>query len=185
MIILLNFIHALPKLKIKIQEDNARPLPGEAIELSLSPFPVLGNAIALYEIWAGRELFGYHLSDLERGILSAFVLLPMAGRLVKGGRALNTEAHLVKLCGGDAAGWNRAIRSSDRVAEQRPSFGAIKSSEDSLRVSGKLEGVAAKEATRAVPKLLHSPGNLAASVTNEVEILWESPSKKCVALRGL
>ncbi|KAF2276154.1 uncharacterized protein EI97DRAFT_398853, partial [Westerdykella ornata] len=185
MILLLNFIHALPKLKSEIQEDIARPLAVEAMELSLSLVPLLGNAIALYEIWSGRDLFGYHLSDLERGIMAASVLLPMAGRLVKGGRALYTEARLVKLYGRDAAGWNRAIRSSARAAEQRSSLRAIKSAEDSLRVSGKLEGAVAKEAAIAVPKLLHSPGNLAASVSNEVKILWEAMSKKYAALKGL
>ena len=71
-----------------------RPAMAQAVELAIGLIPVVGSAAAAYEAWSGVDLFGYHLTDVERGILGASVLLPVAGRLVKEGRALYTEARL-------------------------------------------------------------------------------------------
>ena len=91
-----------------------RPAMVEAAEFAIGLWPVVGSFVAAYEAWRGVDLFGYRLTPLERGILGASVLLPVAGRLVKGGRALYTEARLVALYGRDAAGWSRVVGASGR-----------------------------------------------------------------------
>ncbi len=63
-----------------------RPAVVEALSLAIALIAVVGNAVAAYEAYTGEDIFGYSLTDLERGILGASVLLPIAGRLVKGGR---------------------------------------------------------------------------------------------------
>jgi Pre-toxin TG len=80
-----------------------RPAAVEASELAIGLVPFVGNTVAAYEAYAGVNLFGYHLTDIERGILGVAVLLPIAGRLVKAGHLLYTEARLVSLYGRDAA----------------------------------------------------------------------------------
>ena len=89
LVALLRMAQTLP-LDVEISDVPIdRPGYVEAIELVIGLIPVVGNAIAAYEAWSGEDLFGYRLTDIERGILAAAVLLPVAGRLAKGGRALH------------------------------------------------------------------------------------------------
>jgi len=185
MVALYKFIVNLPPEKREYQIEIERPLFVEAFELAVGFIPVVGSAISLYEAWSGEDLFGYHLTDLERGILAASVLLPVAGQLVKGGQALYTEARLVKMYGRDAASWQRTIRQSAKVAEQRGSMRAIKAADDSLRAAGKVEGKIAQEAAEALPKLLHSAGHVVMDAENEIKVVWEALSKKLPALAEL
>ncbi|KAH8652618.1 hypothetical protein BGZ60DRAFT_436208 [Tricladium varicosporioides] len=185
MIVLLQAIHALANERHVRQEDIKRPVAVEAVEFALALVPVVGNAIALYESWAGEDLFGYKLTNLERGVLAASVMLPLAGRVFKGGRALYTEARLVKLYGSDAAGWSRVIKSSARASEQKASTRALQAADDALRVSKKLEGKVAQEAADALPKILHSNGVVGQAVEKEVTSVWEVISKKYPALSSL
>lgn len=130
-----------------------RPAFVEVVELAIGLIPVVGNAVAAYEAWSGEDLFGYQLSDVERGVLAASVLLPVAGRLVKGGRALYTEARLVSMYGRDAAGWSRAIGSSARGGAQRQALATVGEADRLLRVERTLSKAVVKEAADAVPRL--------------------------------
>ena len=125
----------------------------EALEFAIGMVPVVGNVVAAYEAWTGVDLFGYRLSDLERGILGASVLLPIAGRLVKGGRILYTEARLVSLYGRDAATWSRALGASARATAEREALEVVEKAERALRIEKSVTGAIAHDAAVAVPRL--------------------------------
>jgi hypothetical protein len=131
-----------------------RPGSIEAIELAIALIPIIGSCVAAYEAWSGQDLFGYHLSDLERGILAASVLLPVAGRLAKGGRALYTEARLVSMYGRDAAAWSRAVRAGERGVAQREALLSLGKAERELRVTRSVGAAAADEARAAIPAVV-------------------------------
>ncbi|SFO58164.1 hypothetical protein SAMN05660359_04491 [Geodermatophilus obscurus] len=149
-------IRMAEKLPLDVEISNVpidRPAFVEAVELAIGLIPVVGNAVAAYEAWSGEDLFGYHLSDVERGVLAASVLLPVAGRLVKGGRALYTEARLVSMYGRDAAAWSRVLGAGARGSAQRQALATVGKADRLLRVERKLSGSIVKEAVDAVPRL--------------------------------
>ena len=63
-----------------------RPVMVEVVEIGISFIPYVGTAVALLEAATGRDLFGYALDPIDRGILAAGALLPFAARFVKGGK---------------------------------------------------------------------------------------------------
>jgi len=153
LVALLRMAQTLP-LDVEISDVPIdRPGYVEAIELVIGLIPVVGNAIAAYEAWSGEDLFGYRLTDIERGILAAAVLLPVAGRLAKGGRALYTEARLVSLYGRDAAAWSRVLRAGERGAAQPQALGVVERAEHELRVGGSVSATLRREVATAVPAL--------------------------------
>lgn len=153
---LVALIRMAEKLPLDVEISSVpvdRPAFVEAVELAIGLVPIVGNAVAAYEAWSGEDLFGYQLSDVERGVLAASVLLPVAGRLVKGGRALYTEARLVSMYGRDAAGWSRAVGASARGSAQRQALATVEEADRLLRVERTLSGAVVKEAAGAVPRL--------------------------------
>lgn len=145
-----------------------RPAMVEAVEFAIGLIPVVGNVVAAYEAWSGEDLFGYQLTDLERGILGASVLLPVAGRLAKGGRALYSEARLVSLYGRDAAAWQRAIGASGRSAAEHQALDAIAKADRALRTQKSVAGALAKEAATAVPTLTKGSAAIATTVDQAI-----------------
>ena len=154
LVMLLRISQTIPPLVEKSNIPVDRPAAVTMIETAIAIIPVVGNALAAYEAWSGRDLFGYKLSDLERGVLAATILLPIAGRVVKGGRALYSEARLVKLYGEDARLWSRAIGASGNGMARRQALNAISHAErDLLRKTGVLTGNVGKEAAGAIKSL--------------------------------
>jgi hypothetical protein len=162
-----------------------RPAMVEAIELAIGLIPVVGNVVAAYEAWSGEDLFGYRLTDAERGILAACVLLPVAGRLVKGGRALYTEARLVSLYGRDAAAWSRATGAAARGAAEREALEAVGRAERAIRVDRQLTKALGTEAAAAVPTLTKGTSRLSTTIDREVLDLFAELSHAHGELRGL
>lgn len=162
-----------------------RPAMVEAVEFAIGIIPVVGSVVAAYEAWSGEDLFGYRLGDIERGILAASVLLPFAGRLVKGGRALYTEARLVSLYGRDAATWSRAMAASGRGFAERKALDAIGKAERSLRVEKSVAADVAKEAAAAVPVLTKGGATVAASVDQAVADLLRELQSAHPQLAGI
>jgi hypothetical protein len=164
-----------------------RPAVVEGMELAIGLIPFVGNAVAAYEVYTGRDLFGYRLTDVERGILAATVLLPIAGRLVKGGRILYTEARLVSLYGRDAAAWGKVVRASGR-AETATGGKAIREVEQAgieLRAQKKIVDQAAKEAAPAIPAVIKGSSAASASVDPAVETLLGELQKASGAMKTL
>jgi hypothetical protein len=162
-----------------------RPAMVEAVELAIGLIPVVGSAVAAYEAWSGKDLFGYHLSDLERGILGASVLLPIAGRIVKGGRALYTEARLVSLYGRDAATWSKALSASGRGLAEREALTAVEKAERALRIEGSVTGAIARDAADSVPRLARGGGAAAATADQAIVDLLRDLHSAHPQLRGL
>jgi hypothetical protein len=162
-----------------------RPALVEAIELAIGLIPVVGSVVAAYEAWSGEDLFGYQLSDVERGSLAASVLLPTAGRLVKGGRALYTEARLVSLYGRDAASWSRATGAAARGLAERQALETVERAERALRVQRSVTGALRTEAATAVPALTKGATTLTTSVDREVLDFFRELSATHRELRSL
>lgn len=162
-----------------------RPAMIEAVEFAIGLIPVVGNVVAAYEAWSGEDLFGYKLSDVERGILGACVLLPFAGRLAKGGRALYTEARLVRLYGRDAAAWQKAMGASGRGFAERKALDAIGKADKALRVEKKLAKDVAKEAADAVPALTKGSAAVSTTVDKAVADLLGELQKAHPQMAGL
>lgn len=162
-----------------------RPAMVEAVEFAIGLIPVVGSVVAAYEAWSGVDLFGYQLSDLERGILGASVLLPFAGRVVKGGRALYTEARLVRLYGSEAATWSRAVGAGARGAAERQALQTIERAERAIRVERSLTQSLSREAATAVPALTKGAATITTTVDQAVLDVFRELSSAHAELRSL
>jgi len=152
-----------------------RPAVVEAVELAIGLIPVVGNLVAAYEAYAGVDLFGYRLTNLERGILAATVLLPLAGRLVKAGRAIYTESRLVAMYGRDAAAWSRTIRAG---GSSGPALRAIKEAEDVIRAQRSLDRSLAQRAADALPNVVRGTAPVSSAVDQAVMDLYRRLSSQ-------
>lgn len=184
LVALLRLAYQIPVLHETSSIPIDRPTWVEAVELAVGLVPVVGNCVALYEVWAGEDLFGYKLGDLERGILAASVLLPVAGRLAKGGRALYTESRLVALYGHDAAAWSRAVRTGERTVAQQQALRSLENAERELRAAGSVGGTTAKEAATALPAVVRG-GTAGAAVDQAIVDLLTALKKDVPLLDAL
>ena len=167
-VMLLRIAQSLP-LDVEVSSVSIdRPAIVEAVELVIGLVPVVGNLVALYEAYAGEDLFGYRLTEVERGILAASVLLPIAGRLAKGGRALYSEARLVSMYGSDAASWSRTITASRRAGRSPLAARAVDEAEQAVRSRRALDRAATRRAASAVPELVRAPVGPTARVEGAV-----------------
>ncbi|MHB0969381.1 MAG: pre-toxin TG domain-containing protein [Thermoanaerobaculia bacterium] len=160
-----------------------RPAVVEAVELAIGLVPIVGSVVAAYEAWAGVDLFGYHLTDLERGILAATVLLPIAGRVARGGRAIYTEARMVALYGRDAAAWSRTIRSGSRASA--PALRTLEQAEAALRTQRSLDRTLAQRASTALPSVVRGTGPAPAALPQAVTDLFRTLTSRHSILRSL
>ena len=117
----------------------------EAVEFAIGLIPVVGSMVSAYEAYSGRNLFGYRLSPLERGVLGATVLLPIAGRLVRGGRALYTTERMVRLYGSDARTWSRVLAAGERASARGGALGTIRRAGTELQQTGSVSASLAGE----------------------------------------
>lgn len=170
-----------PPLDVPIE----RPVLVEMVELAIGLVPVLGSAVAGYEVLTGRDLFGYRLSDLERAVLASSVLLPAAGRLVKGGRLVYTEARLTRLYGQEVQGWRLAIAADARASANPAALHAVSQAAEELRLGRRLEAALAREVAQALPKLVR--GVIQAIVEHEprIVVLLAKLAKRFPALAKL
>jgi hypothetical protein len=109
------------------------PTEVEVAEFIIGMIPFVGKIVAVYEVYTGKDLFGYHLTDIERGVIAATLLLPIIGRLAKGGRALYTEARLAKLYGRDAVGWSRAVKAGATITQDSQKLATLRKAEEAIR----------------------------------------------------
>jgi hypothetical protein len=81
-----------------------------AIEMGVAFIPFVGNAVAVYEVIAGRDLFNHPLTTTERGIISVGLLLPWAAKGAKLGKGAYDASKLTKLYGLEGAEAARVYR---------------------------------------------------------------------------
>ncbi len=162
-----------------------RPLVVEAIELAIGLIPIVGSVVAAYESYAGEDLFGYRLTDLERGILAATVLLPIAGRFVKGGRAIYSEARMVALYGRDAAAWSRTIRTGGHATANARALRTIEEAEVAIRAQRAMGRNLEQRAATALPSVVRGSTPIVSTVDQAVTDLFRNLSSRHAILGSL
>ena len=110
-----------------------------AIEIAVGFIPIVGTIVGAVEVATGRDLFGNKLSDAERAVMGACLLLPAAARVFKIGKGLVGARSLVReyaLVGAEADAAYRAM-----VPLKPGSLGAwfLEKSRKKLAVGGKLD----------------------------------------------
>ncbi len=178
MVALLRIAQTLPLDTEIIEVPIDRPAVIEVVELAIGLIPIVGNIVAAYEAYSGRDLFGYRLSDLERGILAATVLLPLAGRLVKGGRAIYTESRLVAMYGRDAAAWSRTIQAGGRATTGARALRTIEEAEAIVRAQRSLGRTLAQDAANALPSIVRGSASVSSTVDQAVADLFRELSSQ-------
>ncbi|CAI4212312.1 unnamed protein product [Parascedosporium putredinis] len=124
------------------------------------------------QIRGGRDLAGYRLTNLERAVLAATVLLPAAGRLFRHGRAVYSEVRLARMYGRSEAQWTKTIT-------------------DALLKKGNVDAPLAKELEAVLPQVAHAaaaPATATAvtsTVAPEVKTLWQTLSDALPILKVL
>lgn len=148
--------------------DEDRPWWVNAVEFAIGVIPIVGNVVAAWEAYSGRDLFGYKLSDVERGILAGSVLLPAAGRLVREGKALYTASRMTRLYGGDAFKWSYSLAMGERLSADAVGLARIKSAEKTVlqgkqvskevaeKLTATLKSLGVDAAEKAVPVAVES-----------------------------
>ena len=73
-------------------------IPGwqTAAEIIVSLIPIVGEVVAAKEVISGEDLFGHPMTTTDRTIMAVAVLLPIAGKLFKYGKAAVTVATVAK-----------------------------------------------------------------------------------------
>ena len=184
-VVLLRLAQTLP-LDTEVSDVPVdRPTVVEAVELAIGLIPVVGSIVAAYEAYAGVDLFGYRLTDLERGILGASVLLPIAGRVVKGGRAIYSEARLVAMYGRDAAAWSRTIRAGGQVTTRGPALRVIEEAEGTIRAQRSLDRALAQRAATELPSIVRGSAPVSFAVDQAVTDLFRQLSSRHGILQSL
>lgn len=122
-----------------------RPAYVDAIEFGIGFIPLVGNAVASYESWTGKDLFGYQLSEAERAILGASILFPVVGRCVKNGRAIYTANRMSRLYGDDAAKWSSTLAMGERLSADATGFRHLKEGDNFVRTKTKISTTLAEE----------------------------------------
>ncbi|PZV19512.1 MAG: hypothetical protein DCF20_00405 [Pseudanabaena sp.] len=185
-VVLLRLAQTLP-LDTEISDVPIdRPTVIEAIELAIGLIPIVGNVVAAYEAYAGVDLFGYRLTDLERGILGASVLLPLAGRVVKTGRVIYSEARLVSMYGRDAAKWSQTmIRAGGQATASRAALRSIEEAELLVRSQRSIERTLAQRVASDLPTVVKGSAPISSTVDRAVTDLFRQLSSQHKILSSL
>jgi hypothetical protein len=151
------------ELPADIQEINLprpkRPPYEEAVEFVVSLIPVVGSLVAAYEVASGKNLFGRDLSDVERGILAAGVLLPWAARAVKTGKALYTAERMATLYGEDAFRHSYALAMGERLSGDVAGWAKLRDAQKAIAEGRKISREAASELSDTLKAILKDARN--------------------------
>lgn len=132
-----------------------RPMAVQMIEMAVGLIPLVGSVAALYEAYSGIDLCGYRLTTLERVILAAAVLLPVAGRLVKNGRAMYSAQRLASMYGHDTAAWKRTIAAGKLASSYPEALRPIGEAEKAMAVSRALDRELRRKAALSISQLVN------------------------------
>lgn len=158
-----------------------RPPMAEVVEFTVAFIPYVGNAVAVAEVSSGEDLFGYELDELDRVVMALFVLIPVASRLFKGGRALYTPTRLARMYGSDAARVSRTLAVGEKLAEDPGAQNAIRRAgalaKANSRIGAKLGTEVAEGVKRMGLKRATSPSSgLARHISDALRSLIKSKS---------
>lgn len=147
----LRFGQSLPKDSTVSSID--RPVLVDVVEFAISVIPIAGTAVAIFEAVSGRDLFGYELDPLERSILAAGALLPIASRLVREGRVLYTAARLERLYGSQASRWSTTLAAGERLSSDPGAMQAISQADTLVKAHTKIDAQLATKVADSFERL--------------------------------
>ncbi len=175
----------LPPDVTRVAISIERPDHVFVVETAISLIPVVGSVVALYEAYTGRDLFGYELDTIDRTILAGSVLLPAAGRLVKGGKALYTTSRMQRMYGRDAGQWSRALATSERLSADAAGYRAMRQAEGEVRAGRGLSRRLQRQVDNAVQGGFARARSVRSSVPQTVTEAFERLSRQHEILEGL
>jgi vacuolar-type H+-ATPase subunit H len=170
------------ELPADIQEINLprpkRPPYEEAVEFVVSFIPIVGSLVAAYEIASGENLFGRELTDVERGILAAGVLLPWAARTVKAGKSLYTAERMAALYGEDAFQHSYALAMGERLSDDVVGWAKLRDAQKAIAKGDKITREATSELSDTLKSILKDARNAKPKALDPV---FESAFKELMA----
>jgi len=125
----------------------------DAVEFVISFIPLVGSLVLAYEAIAGKDLFGRELSNVDRGVLAAGVLLPWAARAVKSGRSLYTAKRMATLYGDDALKHSYALAMGERLSSDVTGWAKLRSAQKAVEEGKQISAEAASELSEFLSKL--------------------------------
>jgi hypothetical protein len=154
LIVALRLAQFFPKdVNVFVIPPEEVPLAHEVIEVAVSFIPVVGTAVAVFEVTTGYSIFGHELDAADRVIIGAGVLLPFAGRFVKAGRAMYTATRLEKLYGPQAYRWSMALAAGEKISEHAPLRSALQRADKLVRAGTKVEAALMRQVVGGVARL--------------------------------
>jgi hypothetical protein len=160
---LLEAFRAACELPADIQDFDLprpkRPPYEESVEFVVSFMPIVGSLVAAYEVASGQDLFGRKLTDVERGILAAGVLLPWAARAVKTGKALYTAERMAALYGEDAFRHSYALAMGERLSSDVVGWAKLRDAQKAVAAGDKITREAASELSDTLKAVLKDARN--------------------------
>ncbi|MFS0913162.1 pre-toxin TG domain-containing protein [Microbacterium sp. 179-I 3D2 NHS] len=161
----------------KYEPDVQADTVTEAAVFSVECLPYIGNALTLIQAWTGRDLLCRKLSDVERVLAAATVLVPGAFRIIKAGKAAYTAARLSSMYG--RGSWSQFLLLAERLSiANSPKVGAVLREAGLVaRAEGKIAAPLTKEVGVAMRTL--TDRKIAPAVTSAAE------SKVFAALKGV
>jgi hypothetical protein len=157
---LVQFLPAAPRSYKVYDVPIERSLEAEFVETAISFLPFLGAGVTMWEIYEGHDLFGYRLNDVERAIMAATILVPFAGRFVKGGVAMYSEKRLMTMFGKDLQAWSKTMESSAKVTKEYVVLGPPYRASRILKSHLPVGRDGAKEVAQAVTAYVKAPTGL-------------------------
>lgn len=147
-----------------------RPWYVDVVEIGVSFIPIVGSVVAAYEASTGRDLFGYSLDPLERGIIGATVLLPFAGRFAKQGKALYTASRMEKMYGRDAKVWSKMLASGESLNKNSQALRTLREAKQMIASQTEWSSQLVKDVNKVVGAEVKGMGQASLTVTVRKEV---------------
>jgi hypothetical protein len=128
-----------------LPQKEQRPLYVLAIETAISFIPFVGNLVAAYEAYSGKDLFGYQLTDAERAVMALAVIVPIAVRCIKHEKAIYSATRLSRLYGGTPAEWSHALAVGENLSSIR---GPLQEVQSAIRTTAAGQRLTSQAAVR-------------------------------------
>jgi hypothetical protein len=187
--VMLRLALSLPKdIETTVLEVKERPTWIQVVSIAIGFIPIIGSAIEAYEAYRGKDIFGYALSDVERAIIGASIFLPVAGRLIKSGRAMYTADRRARLYGNDATRWSQSLAHGERLSADAVGLSRLKAVNEAVVAGRKVTKKAATDLTDTFKALgLDSAGKILspAAVDSKLIAAFAAVSAKFPKLKNL
>lgn len=159
-------------LRTKEPDTSLVTLAQTVVSTVISVIPIVGNAVAAFEIWRGKDIWGNELSEFDRAVLGASIILPVAGRFVKSGKAMYSSERLVKLYGEDARQWSYAMAMGEKASIEAAGLSRIREASKKVATKQAIEKTAAEKLAETFKTLgLDSGGKALVPFTIDAKVV--------------